>query len=678
MLYCLNHACNQPQNPDHYKFCQTCGTELHKAVSFQGRYRVVAMLGEGAFGRTYKAEDLNFKGKPRVIKKFIAQVQGEALTKAKELFEREAEKLDELHHPQIPRVYDYFEEGNALYLVEAFIEGETLQKEYSMEGRFSEEKVRELLEDILPILTYLHGNNLIHRDIKPDNIMRRRQDGKLILIDFGGVKEQTTTIGTGLYTPGYAAHEHAIGQPAAMSDIYSLGATCVRLLTGCFPPASNNQTDLVYDGLEQRWTWKEVLREQNRRISPQLAQVLDKMLEHKASDRYQSAEEVLQGLSQPRVTSAPPVTPVQPTVVQNPPPATVVSGKGAGQSLPVTRRKWLKWVGLGGLGVITTVGIRELFVRGYLPLSFRPENYPPIPEGRTVKPYNFNFITVNDEGKEINDEKGESEYFTEALGNGVSLEMVAIPGGTFMMGSPEDEKGRSSDESPQHKVTLSPFWMSKYQITQAQWEAIMGKENNRSNFKGENNPVERVSWDDCQEFCQKLSQKTGLTFRLPSESQWEYACRSQRFEVGSLKEEEVLREWNEKYNQPFHFGETITTDLANYDGSSTYANEPKGVYRKETTPLGTFSPNAFGLYDMHGNVWEWCQDTWHDNYEGAPTDGSAWETGNSSRRVVRGGSWNFDPWYCRSASRYGTSRDARDNNDGFRIVCLLSPRTQSP
>jgi formylglycine-generating enzyme required for sulfatase activity len=196
-------------------------------------------------------------------------------------------------------------------------------------------------------------------------------------------------------------------------------------------------------------------------------------------------------------------------------------------------------------------------------------------------------------------------------------------------------------------VTVPSFFMAKYLVTQQQWQAVMG--NNPSHFKGTSRPVETVSWNDVVEFCQKLSQKTGRDYRLPSEAEWEYACRA-----GTTT--------------PFYFGETITTDLANYNGNYTYGNGPKGKYRKETTDVGIFPPNAFGLYDMHGNVWEWCADYWHENYNGAPTDGSAWISGgNSNRRLLRGG-LALHPRYCRSAFRFYNSPGVRYYRRGFRIA----------
>ena len=278
-----------------------------------------------------------------------------------------------------------------------------------------------------------------------------------------------------------------------------------------------------------------------------------------------------------------------------------------------------------------------------------------------LQTFDFTVVTVNDRGQEIDRQHCSAQFFAEDLGDGVVLEMVSIPGGSFMMGSPDGE-GHDS-EKPQHRVTVPEFLMGKYPITQVQWQAVMG--NNPSGFKGENLPVDSVSWYDAGEFCKKLAEKTGKSYRLPSEAEWEYACRA-----GTTT--------------PFHFGETITTDLANYRGTDreeygwkgSYGKGPKGKFREKTTPVGSFKvANAFGLYDLPGNVWEWCQDTWHENYQGAPIDGSAW-VGNSKRhnRMLRGSSWDGFPDYCRGAFRSYIAPDIRWWCVGFRVV-LSSART---
>ncbi len=259
---------------------------------------------------------------------------------------------------------------------------------------------------------------------------------------------------------------------------------------------------------------------------------------------------------------------------------------------------------------------------------------------KSVGSYQFDVITVNSQGKEIKREQKEAQYFSEDLGNSVTLDLVAIPGGTFMMGSPEGEG--YDDEKPQHRVTVPPFFMGKYPITQAQYKQVMGK--NPSHFQGDQRPVETVSWDDAVEFCQRLSKQTGKEYRLPTEAEWEYACRA-----GTTT--------------PFHFGENITDKLANY-----------GNNVGETTSVGQFPSNVFGLYDMHGNVSEWCEDNWHNNYQGASNDGTARVSEKSSTKVNRGGSWLYGPGDCRSATRSINARDNRSYAFGFRVVCVV-PRT---
>ena len=283
-----------------------------------------------------------------------------------------------------------------------------------------------------------------------------------------------------------------------------------------------------------------------------------------------------------------------------------------------------------------------------------------------LKSFKFEVITVNERGSEIKREEGSAAFFTEDLDNDIILDLVAIPGGTFTMGAPFSERDSFCTEQPQHQVVVPSFYMSKFQITQAQWRQVASLpkvarhlELYPSYFEGDNLPVEQVSWYDAKEFCARLSRKTGLTYRLPSESQWEYASRA-----GSTS--------------PFHFGPTITSDLANYWGTYTYGNTPFGVYRKKTTAVGCFKvANEFGLYDMHGNVWEWCEDDWHDNYQGAPVDGTAWLLEKSKIKVIRGGSWYLKPYYCRSAFRNYFYPAFFYKTIGFRVVSVLPGSTST-
>ncbi len=294
------------------------------------------------------------------------------------------------------------------------------------------------------------------------------------------------------------------------------------------------------------------------------------------------------------------------------------------------------------------------------------------PSELEVFKYEYKTPKVNQEGKIIKEDTNSARYFKESLGEKVELEMVAIPGGTFTMGSPESEEGRFDNEGPQHDVNVPPFFMGKYPVTQGQWRAIASRTDLKvkldlkldpSRFKKPykgidrwNRPVEKVTWFEAVEFCERVSKLTGRKYRLPSEAEWEYACRA-----GTTT--------------PFYFGETITPELVNYNGNYTYGDGPKGEYRRQTTPVGQFPANAFGLYDMHGNLWEWCADDSHDNYVGAPTDGSAWvdskkDNSTKSNTRLRGGSWDDYPDNCRSAIRGDSYR--RDDHyyvTCFRLVC---------
>ncbi len=224
-------------------------------------------------------------------------------------------------------------------------------------------------------------------------------------------------------------------------------------------------------------------------------------------------------------------------------------------------------------------------------------------------------------------------------GNKITQRMRWIQPGTFLMGSPENELGRYDEEGPQHLVTLTQgFWLFDTPCTQALWQAVMG--NNPSQFQGADRPVEQVSWWDCKEFIMRLnSLLPGLRLDLPTEAQWEYACRT-----GTTT--------------PFSFGANITPEQVNYDGNYAY-----------TSPVASLPTNLWGLYDMHGNVWEWTQDHWHENYRDAPSDGSAWiDSDAGALRVIRGGSWRVSARRVRAAYRYGRDPGYRFDSLGFRCA----------
>jgi formylglycine-generating enzyme required for sulfatase activity len=355
-------------------------------------------------------------------------------------------------------------------------------------------------------------------------------------------------------------------------------------------------------------------------------------------------------------------------------------------------------------------------------------------DNERAKKLNFETVFVNKRGEIIQTKPCEAYYYDEPLGTipptpldkgGESsspasskkskkspiqnpeskipnLRMLYIPEGEYWMGSPEDEKDRDDSESPQHKVKISSFFMGQTPITEAQWRFVANlpqeqqELNPNPSDNGDDHPVVNVNWQDAIEFCARLSRYTRRNYRLPSEAEWEYACRALPLEKQSIQNEseESFRFDNKTFldnksvqkSFTFHFGETITSDLANYYGSVIYQEEPKGKNRRKTTRVRTFKPNAFGLYDMHGNVWEWCLDPWHSDYKNnPPTDGRVWDEENENdnryqnildninvlmkdtrNHVIRGGSWPDNPRYCRSA--YRDLNGIRYDDFGFRVV----------
>ncbi len=290
--------------------------------------------------------------------------------------------------------------------------------------------------------------------------------------------------------------------------------------------------------------------------------------------------------------------------------------------------------------------------------------------------FSFEVVTVDSQGRENSRQTKTAQALIQELPAGIIMEMVSIPGGKFWMGSPGTEAERIDHEGPLHEVTVPPFYLGRFTVTQAQWGVIASLpkvvrdiEPNPANFKGNNLPVEQVSWYDTVEFCARLTKHAKLPYRLPSEAEWEYACRA-----GT--------------NTPFHFGETISPSLVNYDGNYIYGAGKKGKYRKKTVSVGSFQvANAFGLSDMHGNVWEWCSDRWNENYNGAPLYESSWDCSNENHlkdlvdklsdndnhsRLLRGGSWYFYPRNCRAAIRLRFQPSYRNYYIGFRVACVAA------
>ncbi len=282
------------------------------------------------------------------------------------------------------------------------------------------------------------------------------------------------------------------------------------------------------------------------------------------------------------------------------------------------------------------------------------ENIEGTGQGEGLQDFEFETVTVGEHGEIASRKTCRAQKLIEPLAAGIDLEMVLVPAGAFLMGSRPGEG--EPDEQPQHSVWIRSFLIGRCPVTQEQWAAVMDRVP-PYRFKGDKLSADRISWKAAQDFCRRLSLKTGRAYRLPGEAEWEYACRA-----GSTT--------------AFSFGKTLTTDLANYVGTVPFLLEPPGLSRHVTGEVGQLPPNAFGLHDMHGNLWEWCADAWHEGYTGAPADSTAWEGRPGAPRVLRGGSWHDPPVLCRSAMRLFHDPGEGEDIFGFRVALDASEITR--
>lgn len=637
----------------------------------QSRYTILRQIGRGGMGAVYLAKDQRLNNMVAIKETLTTS---DHLRKA---FEGEAQLLANLRHPALPVVSDHFIESDGQFLVMQFIPGNDLQEMISHKGSpFPVDRVLQWADQLLDALEYLHSQTppVIHRDIKPQNL-KLTERNQIILLDFGlakgAIAEATHAEGKSIqgYTPNYAPVEQIQGSGTdARSDIYSLGATLYYLLTTIIPTDAVTRVVAVAEGRPDFLRRADQL---NPQVTSDVADVLQAMLALRRDERPANADDVRKALRAATSPTLPvssmaqkdhgfsktivgPTTGPQmsdPTMLL-PTPGTLAGTEAATMALPVdattkpVARRSKIWLGIIGSAVVISLLIAVIWT-----LTNR--------KVESLKSFEFKTATVDYAANVTEQRGGQARYYSEDLGEGVSLDIVEVKGGTFLMGSPANEESRSESEGPQHQVSVPSFFIGKSEVTQAQWRAVansLPKVNrdlitNPSFFKGDDKPVEQVTWEDALEFCARLSAKTGRQYRLPTEAEWEYACRA-----GATT--------------PFAFGENISTDIVNFNGEGPYRTAPKSLYRDQTTGAGSLgAANAFGLFDMHGNVFEWCSDVWHEDYAGAPSDGSSWNAeGDASLRVLRGGSWYVQASFCRASRRYKIEPDTRDFNVGFRVV----------
>lgn len=651
------------------------------------RYLIEKHLGKGGMGSVYLAIDQTF-GSKVALKETI--VHGGGLEEA---FEREARVLNRLRHGAIPVVMDYFIEGEGRFLVMQYIPGDDLSTLMERSRKpFQPEKVLEWADKLCDALTYLHTQDppIIHRDIKPQNL-KITDRGDIVLLDFGlskaavgGGEKSQSIFG---YTPNYAPLEQVQGEGTdARADIYSLAATLYRFLTGIKPPDAVSRATKQPDPLTP-------IHEIVSDVSRQVSDVIMHALAIRAENRPATAAEfrsalrgaafddllsLAQGFGDGAMSfsTSPSVSAISeaselPTIV-NPVEGvlpTVVTASG------IVPEGFSRDDAATPAPVASSVPARPSAadIAANLPTIVNPmELQPAIPPAAPAEvvrnestpstvSFVFETVTLAPDGKILKREKKRAKEYFEGSGGAATIQMVAIPAGTIVFGSPEDEPEREPSEGPATSVKIGAFFVSKSPITQAQYRATasglprvrIDLDPDPSTFKGDDRPVECVSWEEAVEFCVRLSRHTGRGYRLPTEQEWEYACRA-----GS--------------STPFTFGPTLTVDTANVDGAIGYEEGPEGDGRGETTPVGSIGfANRFGLTDLHGNVWEWTEDQWHETLAGAPADGSAWvEGGDPTVRVIRGGSWASIPADARSARRFGFLQKGRRNDVGFRVAVV--------
>ncbi|MBE9218608.1 bifunctional serine/threonine-protein kinase/formylglycine-generating enzyme family protein [Dolichospermum flos-aquae] len=572
----------------------TLGQQLKK-----GQYEIIDILGQGGFGVTYLAQD--HKRKTQVAIKslnvlFLQQryrdkygsTEGFAnfLTEEQDKFNTEAMVLATFYHPHIVKVYpELFQENGLSCMVMEYVQGKNLEQYLYANGVFSESAGLSIIKGIGEALSYIHGRNYLHRDIKPANILLRESDNKAILIDFGLAREVNFAELMSLTN----AKTPVFAPPEQFENTsnFTPALDIYALAATLYVIIAVQKPPFI--PLPNTYLNAKIMLDMNIALEP--PQKYNADISQKVNDA------ILQGMELDY------------------------------QKRPQSIEEWFMLLGIKQESQNIQVS----------------QN----PIDNNLKIFHFETVTTNAYGKIIKKRNHAARYFVEDLGNGVMLEMVEIPSGTFYMGSPENEAGRTNSEGPRHQVAVKSFFIAKYPLTQAQYQSIIG--NNPAHFKGDNRPVERVSWDDAVAFCQKLSENTGKNYKLPSETQWEYACRA-----GTTT--------------PFYFGQSITPNLVNYDGNYSYAAAQKGEYRQQTTDVGTFPPNAFGLYDMHGNVWEWCEDDWEENYINAPINGDALINPVGEYKVLRGGAWLYFAGCCRCSMRNQGLYNARHHYYGFRVL----------
>ena len=594
-----------------------------------GKYRIERMLGQGGFGITYLARNTVFDVNVAIKEFFMKDENGrdgnsvtmpnttksELFNGQKEKFKKEAKRMFAIKNEHIIGVHDLFEENGTAYYVMDYIDGESLAARMKRTGiPMTENEVNNILHQILDALKVIHDNGIWHLDLKPANVMMDKA-GNIKLIDFGASKQMNAqkggaTTSTAIsYTNGYAPREQMeqnYDKFGPWTDLYALGATIYNLLTKQRPPMP---TDIDDDRSEDKHLALPLPAE----VSNQMRQLILWLMKTDRLERPSSVKEIQEFINKKEdddvtVVEAPHKKEQPETLVEPKTPTTKQKAKTGNPS----RKKGNSMKKM----ILAAFSIVILAVGGYFLLPL---------------------INSKHQDNAVVEKPKKDRIIQNLINN-----MVYVEGGTFTMGATAEQgSDADSNEKPAHQVSLSSFSIGRYEVTQEEWQAVMGS--NPSSFKGPKRPVKNVSWDDCQAFIKKLNEMTGKNFRLPTEAEWEFASR------GGIKSQGY------KYS-----GSNNLNSVAWYEDNSG----------NTTHDVGQKSPNELGIYDMSGNVWELCQD-WYDdvgNYYRSSPQTNPMGPSSGSLRVLRGGSWNNRAGGCRVSLRGFCYPYDRDNDLGLRLA----------
>lgn len=609
-----------------------------------GTYRIIHFISSGGFGCTYEAEHIMLEKRVAIkeffVKDFCNRDESTAhvtvgtlskkglVDKLRRKFIDEAKALCRLQNSGIVSVQDVFEENGTAYFVMDYVDGKSLSEIVREQGSLPEERAVRYIRQVATALQYVHDNNRLHLDIKPGNIMIDGNDNP-VLIDFGASKQYDEEDGENTSTlmgktPGYAPPEqmsNSVVKFLPATDIYALGATLYKLLTGITPldvnlrisgeelePLPTNITAATRNAIT-------AAMEINKNKRPQSLNVFIRLLDY-TSNIIENNDTTFE-VDEPVVSKIKESIPKKIVSIYNP--------KTKQEHSFLDKNKWY---------VIGFV-IVAIPIIGYIIYA---NNMPAMPVEKTQPSEDVQKLThiVNEQRKNIDKTAEQVLLSEEKL---ISIDMVYVEGGTFTMGAlPKHGDDADEYEKPVHNVTLSSYYIGKYEVTQAQWKEVMGS--NPSFFKGDNLPVENVSWNDTQIFIRKLNEKTGNKYRLPTEAEWEFAAR------GGNRSRGFKYSGNNSYS----------VVAWHYKNSG-----------KNTHPVGSKGANELGIYDMSGNVWEWCQDWYSDYNATAQTNPKGPAAGKY--KVKRGGSWHHHFKYCRNSARSSDKYlDSKQNYNGLRLA----------